>query len=388
MDTPVTVVADSDAEETVAALRERISVLEQALKDQSLVVTPTITLFCLVRGQPTSNAFPVKIDPCRTIGELRELIKAKKPHDLDGVDADKLILGRVSIPITNDEAVVYDESAKRPLLPYQTVQAVCSKPEEGRVHVFIETPLNQAKPTRRKSFSQHRSLPEVLKKYGFHHKITEIPPFHPNQIHIDDDDPRLVHCVNDLKARIRSFGTTAARHESISREFISPVLVAAVLFTDGTQLDAESAIDGDISSGRVDYTVLRDAEYICVSEAKNQDFAAGITANLLQCDGSLDENRKQRCSSNEFDYVYGIVTTGYLWRYLLFTNERRGIYTTANTGGHFIPLGVECLQDDQELKRSVKQVVSTIAWMLLDRVTVGESPTEKKRRVEENTRVK
>ena len=43
----------------------------------------TITLFCLVLGEPASNAFPVEIDKNKTIGDLKELIKEKKTPNFD-----------------------------------------------------------------------------------------------------------------------------------------------------------------------------------------------------------------------------------------------------------------------------------------------------------------
>jgi hypothetical protein len=108
--------------------------------------------------------------------------------------------------------------------------------------------------------------------------------------------------------------------------------------------------------------------------------------NLVQCEGSLDENkRKRKRSDDEFDYVYGVVTTGTRWWYTIFTSER-GIYTTTNLDSHFLPLSRKAVKDDAALRQSVKKIVSTIAWMLQDRAGVGEDASAKRRRVEENTR--
>src|SRR5688572_11871667 len=108
--------------------------------------------------------------------------------------------------------------------------------------------------------------------------------------------------------------------------------------------------------------------------------------NLVQCHGSLQENkRKRKRVEPEFDYIYGIVTTGTKWWYVMFTNETKKIYTTANAYADTIPLEKEALHDDSELKRTVKKAVATIAWMLQDRAGVGEDSLAKKRRVEENT---
>ncbi|KAG9062301.1 hypothetical protein KI688_005215 [Linnemannia hyalina] len=63
-----------------------------------------LILFCLVDGEATTNAFPVEIESTKTIGDLKEVILAKKTnrfHDLimtkktnrfHNVDADELTL--------------------------------------------------------------------------------------------------------------------------------------------------------------------------------------------------------------------------------------------------------------------------------------------------------
>ncbi|KAG0350128.1 hypothetical protein BGX24_008247, partial [Mortierella sp. AD032] len=43
-----------------------------------------LSLFCLVHGEATSNAFPVEIESTKTIGDLKELIKTKKTNDFQG----------------------------------------------------------------------------------------------------------------------------------------------------------------------------------------------------------------------------------------------------------------------------------------------------------------
>jgi hypothetical protein len=58
----------------------------------------SITLFCLVKGETTANAFSVRIKKNKLIGDLKKVIKAKKAPEFDHFPADKLKLWRVSIP--------------------------------------------------------------------------------------------------------------------------------------------------------------------------------------------------------------------------------------------------------------------------------------------------
>ncbi|KAF9369336.1 hypothetical protein CPC16_004588, partial [Podila verticillata] len=58
-----------------------------------------LSLFCLVNGDSTSSAFPIKSSPDDSIGDLKKLIKAEKTNDFSDIDANKLTLWRVSLPV-------------------------------------------------------------------------------------------------------------------------------------------------------------------------------------------------------------------------------------------------------------------------------------------------
>ncbi|KAG0208962.1 hypothetical protein BGX31_002232, partial [Mortierella sp. GBA43] len=65
-----------------------------------------LTLFCLVDGEPTSQAFPVEIDSAMTIGSLKQRIKTENPGTFIHVDAKDLALWRVSIPDDNQRTAI------------------------------------------------------------------------------------------------------------------------------------------------------------------------------------------------------------------------------------------------------------------------------------------
>ncbi len=103
----------------------------------------SITLFCLVKGNTTANAFSVKISRDEPISELKEAIKEKKQNDFAGVDADKLKLWKVEIsgdhvdPLTlhdNDELLAINDIGD-----YWT-----EKPLKKHIHVLVEPPVTTA----------------------------------------------------------------------------------------------------------------------------------------------------------------------------------------------------------------------------------------------------
>ncbi|KAF9089137.1 hypothetical protein BGX23_006905 [Mortierella sp. AD031] len=62
-----------------------------------------LTLFCLVDGEATANAFSIKIPLNDTVDDLKNFIKAKKTPEFDDIAADKLTLWCVSVAITDDD---------------------------------------------------------------------------------------------------------------------------------------------------------------------------------------------------------------------------------------------------------------------------------------------
>ncbi|KAK5797017.1 hypothetical protein F5H01DRAFT_373560 [Linnemannia elongata] len=129
-----------------------------------------LTLFCLVDGEATSNAFPVKIESSKTIGDLKEFIKSKKTNDFQDVDADKLTLWRVSIhdDDDNDLPVLLDSvPVKKKLRATNKLFMVFDADlPEDTIHVIVQRPLPAAKREREEdaglSFTRKRHRPHTL----------------------------------------------------------------------------------------------------------------------------------------------------------------------------------------------------------------------------------
>jgi hypothetical protein len=99
---------------------------------------------------------------------------------------------------------------------------------------------------------------------------------------------------------------------------------------------------------------------------------------------NIKMNKKKRKASDAFDpdyeYVYGIVSTGADWYFTLHSTE--GIYSTSRTG-YRIPLTQDALEDSTELCKGVKRILEVIVGLLMDRASASKEPATKKRRVKE-----
>ncbi|CAB4425798.1 unnamed protein product [Rhizophagus irregularis] len=100
----------------------------------------------------------------------------------------------------------------------------------------------------------------------------------------------------------------------------------------------------------------------------------------MQLESSHHTNTRKRKASvtfdDEFDYLYGIMTTASDWYFLMYILER--IYCSKDD--YHIALNEKIMKNDAELHRSVKKVMGVIIGLLKDRIKVDDSPDNKRAR--------
>ncbi|POG60159.1 hypothetical protein GLOIN_2v1716296 [Rhizophagus irregularis DAOM 181602=DAOM 197198] len=182
-------------------------------------------------------------------------------------------------------------------------------------------------------------------------------------------------------------------NEAMQCEYISTILHTAVSILGDLVITPQANIIGEENTGCVDYAIKKIIselleEIICITEGKQNQATIGICQNLLQCRSACDMNinmkKKKRKVDDEFDpdydYVYGIVSTGTDWYFILHSTE--GIYSTSRTE-YRISLTEDILKNDTKLRKNVKRVLEVIVGLLKDRAIGSEEPANKKRCVEE-----
>jgi len=219
---------------------------------------------------------------------------------------------------------------------------------------------------------------EVLLKLGVGGSLETIQRFFPRAIALPDNDKDFEHCIEDIKHKLRGFGDGLGLGGRHRREFVSTVLLAAVLLVPGTRLDVKKSLIGDEKQEILDYSVLNGSDILCrICHARESNLVESTAMNLMQCKEALQQNKRKGNRGDEFDYIYGISTTAEVWRYIMLTSEGE-VYRTAYV--HHLPLDTASIEDDQNLRKSVKEIVVTIAWMLQDRAQ-GDGPSAKSERV-------
>lgn len=109
--------------------------------------------------------------------------------------------------------------------------------------------------------------------------------------------------------------------ESTMREFISPVLIEALLIfssTKSVRMVAGRRLTGSLGSGPVDYILLYEKFNICVVEAKRDVIEAGVNQNLAQIVASREDYCRRKRALDDIKYIpsCGIVSSGYRWVFL------------------------------------------------------------------------
>ncbi|KAF9308146.1 hypothetical protein BG003_011553, partial [Podila horticola] len=105
-----------------------------------------MSLFCLVDGEATSNAFSVEIDSSKTVDGLKKLIKTEKTNDFIDIDANHLTLWRVFIPLLDDDddempIILETLTEKKKLRPATYLDEVFNKGVPRKtIHIIVQRP--------------------------------------------------------------------------------------------------------------------------------------------------------------------------------------------------------------------------------------------------------
>ncbi|GES98251.1 hypothetical protein GLOIN_2v1709121 [Rhizophagus clarus] len=230
----------------------------------------------------------------------------------------------------------------------------------------------ECKDKKLRSFSSYKTkkdLKEVLAKHGVEDgRITDIPQFTPKPHNIDDKNEALVHCLKDIRLRLRNMGPVVESNEAIRCEYISVILHACInivreLTGKKISLNPQFEVVGEENTGRVDYAIKALEELICITEGKQYQIAIGMLYNAKVLSKLTRENeRRMMLSAKNMTISSGSNPLNI-----------RFVETALEEGS----------EDEKELCKNVKRVMEVIVGLLRERVDVEKEPKNKKARVQE-----
>ncbi|RGB27845.1 hypothetical protein C1646_768554 [Rhizophagus diaphanus] len=192
---------------------------------------------------------------------------------------------------------------------------------------------------------------------------------------IDENSKEFKLCIDDILRRIKNIGPVVDSNEAMRCEYISTILHTAVSILEGLVILPQMNVSGEESSGCVDYAikkVLEDLleEIICITEGKQNQ--PGKEPYAMSKFMNLDTLKKKRTADEafeEYEYVYGIVTTATDWYFILHSTE--AIYCTSKTE-YRISLTEDALKDSTDLRKNMKRILEVIVGLLRNRVSASE----------------
>ncbi|CAG8585372.1 8884_t:CDS:2, partial [Ambispora leptoticha] len=239
----------------------------------------------------------------------------------------------------------------------------------------------EVKEKKLRAFSSYHSLREVLLNYGLDSDgIESIPLFTLPTYEIQDNDKHFTHCMAEI---LKACKTNTLWHYSTL-----PSTSYGTTLKKKFSMRPQYEITGEKSTGRVDYAIKETEDLICITEDKQHKVPMGYAQNIAQLESSFETNKKKRKASeafddDDFDYLYGIVTTGRDWHFLLYSPNQ---ISQGSKLPYTIEFTEDALKEESEehlaLRKSVKKVLGVIVALLEDRACVGKSPTTKRARVE------
>jgi hypothetical protein len=132
----------------------------------------SITLFCLVKGNTSENAFSVKISRDEPISELKKVIKAENAQTFANIDAKDLKLWKVPISDDHDDQLrnLSLEDSDELLAIRKISKYFPDSPPEECIHVLVSPPESTATSSQevKELLDRIASLEEALNKneYG------------------------------------------------------------------------------------------------------------------------------------------------------------------------------------------------------------------------------
>ncbi|GBC05180.1 hypothetical protein RclHR1_06080009 [Rhizophagus clarus] len=176
------------------------------------------------------------------------------------------------------------------------------------------------------AFSSYLSLSEVLAEYGYDSDgIDSILLFSLPTYEIQDDNKVFKRCMKEILGRLRFYGILQPDSlEAIRNEYVMALLHASIhIIMDITNkelsIKPQYGIVGEESRDQVN-AIKEAEELICIMEDKQHKVPIGFAQNIKQLESTCETNKKKRKhGDNDFDYLYGIVTTGRDWHFLLYS---------------------------------------------------------------------
>ncbi|CAB4404395.1 unnamed protein product [Rhizophagus irregularis] len=168
------------------------------------------------------------------------------------------------------------------------------------------------------------------------------------------------------------WGIDKCENEAERTDFVATILRGVVSTFDenyNIKMRQEFNISGTYGKGHTDFAITYIKKIFCVTEVKVADLEYRFCENFIQMQTACQHNLKvlkRKRDQNDFEYVYGMVTTGdNKWYFTMVTSENKFVVVTKE------PLIFRLHKvkvNDEHLKSEVTELFATICGILLAKI--------------------
>ena len=132
--------------------------------------------------------------------------------------------------------------------------------------------------------------------------------------------------IDQLQTTLNAFKKEVSINEEMAHEYISAFMKTAVChiqdhINESAQLSMETDLEGSCGYGPVDYMVAIVKILVLLCEAKVENMNKGTAQVLVQMHSAIEQQLGKRKHSQMEQAMFGIVTTGKLWRFVRWTGS-------------------------------------------------------------------
>ncbi|CAB4438084.1 unnamed protein product [Rhizophagus irregularis] len=237
-------------------------------------------------------------------------------------------------------------------------------------------------------FSAYKKFSQLESIFGVSiERMNELPQLElPPSADMSSYDENINLAVACIKLILRTSGSIdECENEAERTDFVATILRGVVSTFDenyNIKMRREFNISGTYGKGHTDFAITYIKKIFCVTEVKVSDLEYGFCENFIQvqtaCQHNLKDLKRKR-DQNDFEYVYGMVTTGDKWYFTMVTSENKFAAVTKEP----LILGLHKVKvDDDHLKSEVTELFATIRGILLAKINdiSPEEPNKKGQR--------
>ncbi|GBB89279.1 hypothetical protein RclHR1_15980005 [Rhizophagus clarus] len=238
-----------------------------------------------------------------------------------------------------------------------------------------------------RSFSSDSSFEKILAKYDIDSNDMDTIPLFSLQTHeIQDSDKHFEYCIDNILFKMKHYGSLVLNSpESMRNEYVSTILHTALhIAGDATNKGFSMRLKCGIN-GEENYVIKGDENLLCVAgDMIRFGIFESIAQSIRQFESLYEMNkRKRKRDGDDYDYLYGIITTASDWYFLLYTP---GVISQASEIPFSIEFNKKALDKNskeyQMLCGSVKEILSIIVGLIKDRACSNEEPEKKRAKIE------